>query len=158
MFREMRRSKQAMTEEECIALLTSAKRGVLSVTGDDGYPYGTFLNHYYDPESGKLYFHSGKVGHRVDAFRRDAKASFTCIDDGRQEPGEWFLRFRSVVVFGHVEEVTDREEVYRLARLLSYKFIQDDAHIDEEIRKSGPATLMFALVPEYMTGKHIKEE
>ena len=158
MFREMRRLKQAMTEEECIAVLKESKRGVLSVIGDDGYPYGTYINHYYDPESGKLYFHGGKVGHRIDAFRKDNKASFTCIDDGVQLEGEWFLRFQSVVVFGHIEEVKDREETYRLARLLSYKFTTDEAYIDHEIQHDGPGTLMYALVPEHITGKHIKEQ
>ena len=157
MFREMRRPKQAMTEEECIALLKESKRGVISVTGDDGYPYGTYINHYYDPESGKLYFHGGKVGHRIDAFRRDSKASFTCIDDGVQMDGEWFLRFRSVVVFGRIEEVKDREETYRLARLLSCKFTNDEDYIAYEIEHDGPGTLMYALVPEHMTGKRIKE-
>ena len=36
MFREMRRKQQALTEEECLALLKGEKRGVLSVLGDDG--------------------------------------------------------------------------------------------------------------------------
>ena len=69
MFRKMRREKQAIPEEECIRILKEEKRGVLSVIGDDGYPYGTPINHYYSDEDGRIYFHGGKVGHKVDAMR-----------------------------------------------------------------------------------------
>ena len=40
MFRPMRRIKQQLDEREAWEVLRSAKRGVLSVIGDNGYPYG----------------------------------------------------------------------------------------------------------------------
>ena len=40
MFRDMRRQKQTISAEECVELLKSETRGVLSMIGDDGYPYG----------------------------------------------------------------------------------------------------------------------
>ena len=45
MFRKMRRIKQQITEDECIRILKENPRGVLSMIGDDGYPYGIPLNH-----------------------------------------------------------------------------------------------------------------
>ena len=47
MFRKMRRFKQQLSDEECIAGLRSETRGVLSMLGDDGYPYGIPMNHWY---------------------------------------------------------------------------------------------------------------
>ena len=35
MFREMRRKRQQITEEECIRILTHEKRGALAVHGDE---------------------------------------------------------------------------------------------------------------------------
>ena len=67
MFREIRRIRQKMTEEECIEVLKNETRGVLSVTGLEGYPYGMPMNHWYDEETGKLWFHGGKFGHKIDA-------------------------------------------------------------------------------------------
>ncbi|MBQ7613245.1 MAG: pyridoxamine 5'-phosphate oxidase family protein [Spirochaetaceae bacterium] len=61
MFRPMLRIKQQITEVECIAILKSEKRGVLSLIGDEGYPYGLPLNHFYDERDGKIYFHGAKV-------------------------------------------------------------------------------------------------
>ena len=37
MFRKMRRCKQQLPAEECVAILKREKRGVVSVPGDDGY-------------------------------------------------------------------------------------------------------------------------
>ena len=157
MFREMLRRKQQLTQEECIDILKHEVRGVLSVLGDDGYPYGMPLNHYYCEEDGKLYFHGGKIGHKIDALRRENKASFCVYDQGYQQEGEWFLRIRSVIVFGTVDFITDQEIIADISRRLSCKFTQDEQYIEDEIRHFGPGTLLLALTVEHMTGKLVKE-
>ena len=157
MFREMLRKKQQLTQEACIEILKKEPRGVLSVLGDDGYPYGMPMNHYYCEEDGNIYFHSGKNGHRVDAMKHCDKASFCVYDGGFRRKGEWALNINSVIVFGRIELIEDQEKIYKIARLLSYKFTNDEEYIEREIQKSGPGTMMFALVPEHMTGKLVKE-
>ncbi len=139
-------------------MLKTAKRGVLSVIGDDGYPYGLPINHYYDEETGKLYFHSGKTGHKIDALRASDKASFCVMDEGERMEGEWWLTFRSVVVFGRVSFVEDYDEAIEISRRLSCRFTDDGAYIEREIVQSGPAVLVFSLTPEHMTGKRVREK
>lgn len=156
-FRELVRKKQQLSQEECIALLQQERRGVLSVLGDGGYPYGLPMNHYYCPEDGKLYFHSGMTGHKVDALRRNSRASFCVCEPGQSQPGEWALDVRSVVVFGRVELVEDWERAMEMTRRLSERFTDDAAYIAREIEQSGRHTLCFALVPEHMTGKRVHE-
>ncbi|MBO6054535.1 MAG: pyridoxamine 5'-phosphate oxidase family protein, partial [Oscillospiraceae bacterium] len=78
MFRELQRKKQQLPMEECIRILKEEPRGVLSVLGDDGYPYGMPMNHYYSEEDGRIYFHGGRTGHKIDAIRRCNKVSF-CV-------------------------------------------------------------------------------
>jgi Predicted flavin-nucleotide-binding protein len=157
MFREVARKKQIIPREECIELLINEPRGVLSVLGDDEYPYGMPMNHYYCEEDGKIYFHGGKKGHKIDAISRHDKASFCVYDNGFRNPGEWALNIRSVIVFGRIEIVEDMDKVIRISRLLSYKFTNDEAYIEHEISNDGPRTLMFALVPEWITGKIVNE-
>ncbi len=157
MFRKMIRHKQQLTEEACICILKEERRGVLSVLGDDGYPYGMPLNHYYCEQDGKLYFHSGMQGHKIDAIKRHDKASFCVYDKGVRKDGDWALNIKSVIVFGRIELIEDRETVYRIARELSRKFTNDENYINEEIKRAGSRTLMFALVPEHMTGKYVNE-
>ena len=157
MFRPMLRSKQQLSDPECIDILKNEPRGVLSVLGDGGYPYGMPLNHYYCEQDGKLYFHGGKKGHKIDTLRNNDKASFCVYDSGFRREGEWALNIRSVIVFGRVEFIEDQERVYEISRALSRKFTNDETYIENEIRRSGPGTLMFALIPEYMTGKLVNE-
>ena len=157
MFRNVARSKQKLSEEECIGILRQEKRGILSVKGDNGYPYGMPMNHFYNPEDGRLYFHCGKDGHRTDSLRKDDRASFCVYDSGYRNEGEWALNIRSVIVFGRIEEITDRERIMKVSRMLSYKFTDDSEYIEREIERFLDATMMFALVPEHMTGKIVKE-
>ncbi len=157
MFREMTRIKKKIPPEECIRILKQELRGVLSVIGDDGYPYGMPLNHYYNEDDGKIYFHSGRQGHKIDAMRRDAKASFCVMDKGYRDEGEWALNIKSVIIFGHLKEINDTDVIIEMSRRLSRKFTDDEEYIEDEIRKFGKQTFMFALVPEHISGKLVKE-
>ena len=157
MFRPMLRKKQQLSEAECIEVLTTQLRGVLSVLGDGEYPYGMPINHYYCEEDGKIYFHGGEKGHKIDALRRHDKASFCVYDEGFRREGDWALNIRSVIVFGRVEFIEDREKTYDISRRLSRKFTSDEAYIDNEVARAGSHTLLFALVPEHMTGKLVNE-
>ena len=157
MFREIRRIRNKLSHEECIELLEKELRGVLSVLGDDDYPYGMPLNHYYCPEDGRLYFHGGMTGHRVDAVRRHDKVSFCVYDQGFRREGEWALNIKSVIVFGRMEEVKDTDKCNEIYWRLSRKFVDDDTYTREEIARSGGHTMLLALVPEHISGKIVNE-
>ena len=158
MFRPMARIREQIPEEECIDILKTQLRGVLSVLGEEDYPYGIPLNHYYCEENGKIYFHGGMKGHRIDAMRRHDKASFCVIDDGRPEKeGDWARRVRSVVVFGRLETVEDHDRAIEITRQLCYKFTDDTEYIEKEIKGSEARTMVVCLTPEHMTGKTILE-
>ena len=87
MFRKLLRHKQQLSDSECIEILKSEPRGVLSVMGNGGYPYGLPIDHWYCEENGKLYFHCGKIGHKLDAIRSWDKVSYCVMDSGTPEEG-----------------------------------------------------------------------
>ena len=157
MFREITRRKQALSKEECIRLLIEEKRGVLAVQGDDGYPYALPINQYYDEETGNIYFHSGKFGHKIDSIRKCDKASFCVYDRGFLKPGEWPLNIKSVIVFGRIHVVDDTERTADLARKLSYKFVDDEEYIEDQIDTLINVTALIELIPEHITGKLVNE-
>ena len=103
MFRELIRKNKKLPENECIDILRSEKRGILSVNGDNGYPYGMPMNHFYNDDDGVIYFHCGKVGHRLDSIKKNNKVSFCVYDSGYRNDGEWALNIKSVIVFGRIE-------------------------------------------------------
>ena len=53
--------------------------------------------------------------------------------------------------------VEDHEEAMRICRMLSLKFTDDHTYIEEEIRRSGPGTVVWRLTPVHMTGKWVEE-
>ena len=157
MFRELVRKKKQISNEDCLELLKSERRGVLSVIGDEGYPYGTPMNHFYNEEDGNIYFHCGKLGHRLDALRACDKASFCVYDKGYAEEGDWALKVKSVIVFGRVEIIDDAGAIADITARLSRKFTQDEDYIANEIKNHGHLTLLLRLKPEHICGKLVTE-
>ena len=157
MFREIVRKKQKLEKTEIIQILKTEKRGVLSVCGDDGYPYGLPINYWYDEENERIYFHSGKRGHKVDAISTNDKVSFCVYDKGYKKDGEWALNIKSVIVFGRMRVVEDEKRALEIFRKLSLKFTDDIEYIDSEIQKYANATLCYELRPEHITGKIVNE-
>jgi nitroimidazol reductase NimA-like FMN-containing flavoprotein (pyridoxamine 5'-phosphate oxidase superfamily) len=157
MFRDLIRKNKQLSTEECVRVLETEKRGVLSVIGDHDYPYGMPMNHWYNEEDGKIYFHCGKIGHRLDALKRNSKVSFCTYDQGYRTPDHWALNVKSVIVFGRMEIVDDPDRIVEITTKLSRKFIQDEAYIKAEIEPHLRGTLLLALTPEHMCGKLVNE-
>lgn len=108
MFREMRRKRQLLSKEDTQKILYQGTSGVLAVSGDDGYPYAVPLSYVYDGE--KIYFHSAKSGHKLDAIVKNPKASFCVIDQDNIVPDEYTTYFRSVIVFGTIHILHDEAD------------------------------------------------
>jgi nitroimidazol reductase NimA-like FMN-containing flavoprotein (pyridoxamine 5'-phosphate oxidase superfamily) len=157
MFREVARKKQSLDMGRMIEILKQEKRGVLSVHGENGYPYGVPMNFWYNEENGYLYFHSGKKGHKIDGINANNKVSFCVYDQGFQREGEWSLNISSVIVFGEMVVVEDFEKAVDVFRRLSLRFTSDMDYIDSEIEKFAQATLCYELRPQHMTGKIVNE-
>jgi len=77
-FRQMRRKRQQLSEEESIGILQKATAGTLALLGDNDYPYAVPISYVYN--NGNLYFHSALSGHKVDAICKCDKASFCVIE------------------------------------------------------------------------------
>lgn len=157
MFRELVRKNKKLSMEECVSILKAEKRGVLSVNGDNGYPYGMPMNHFYNEEDGRIYFHCGKVGHRLDALKRDNKVSFCVYDNGYCNEGEWALNVKSVIVFGKIEIIEEQNKIAEVTARLSRKFTDDEEYISSEIEKFARHTLLLELTPEHICGKTVQE-
>ncbi|MCR5545608.1 MAG: pyridoxamine 5'-phosphate oxidase family protein [Lachnospiraceae bacterium] len=157
MFREMRRIKQKISEEECVRVLKEQKRGVLSVLGDDGYPYGMPINQWYCEKDGHIYFHGAKSGHKIDAIRNCDKVSFCVYDEGYRKEGDWALNINSVIVFGRLHEVTDENKKRMICEELTRKFTDDEAYLEHEMEHFFKNVNCLELIPEHMTGKLVNE-
>lgn len=157
MFRKMRRFKQELSLNECTDILKNEPRGVLSVLGDDGYPYGMPMNHWYNEVDGRLYFHGAKSGHKIDAIRNCDKVSFCVYDKGYRKEDEWALNIRSVVVFGRMNIVEDKNKIEEICTNICGKFTDDVGYAEKELLNFGSEVLCLELYPEHITGKLVNE-
>lgn len=155
MFRDLTRKKQKLSEMECKEILKQEVRGVLAVNGDNGYPYALPINFYFDEESNKIYFHSGKVGHKLDAIANSDKVSFCVYDNGYHKDGHWSLNIRSVIMFGRIHIVDDWSD--ELMVNFCKRFTDDTGYIYDEIEKYKSNTVVLCLEIEHMTGKLVNE-
>ena len=158
MFRDMRRRKQGLSEDEITRILTEQKRGVLSVHGEDGYPYGLPMNFLYDPVEGRIYVHSAKSGHKIDAIAADNRVCFTTWDDGVLDEDGWSYHVKSVVAFGRAELVQDERTTYEKARALGEKYFPTEEYVEDEMRKAASRVQMISITIDHVTGKSVHEQ
>lgn len=151
MFRKMRRHKQELTQEECISILKAEPRGVLALLGDEDYPYAVPMSHVY--VDGKIYFHGAKEGHKRDAVKSYDKASFCVVDKGIKKEDEWWYTFKSVIVFGKIRTLNDKNEKIEKLRHLGNKFFPTPQDTENEIKRLLDKTEVFELTIEHLSGK-----
>lgn len=153
MFREIRRNReQILSKKDCLDILRECNCGVLSLLGDDNYPYGVPLN--YVLSEGKIYFHCAKEGHKIDAIQKNEKASFTVIDSDKVIPEEFTTYYRSVIVFGRAELLNDPQKkktaLLNLIKKYSPNFIQEGSEV---IEKFFDAVQVIEFSIEHISGK-----
>lgn len=152
MFREMRRKERQLSNEITEKILAGCTNGVLSVIGDDGYPYGVPVSYAY--ADGKIFFHCAKEGHKVDAIKNNPKVSFTVIAQDDVIPQEYGTDFASVIAFGKASFIEDPEEILQSHIHIIEKYSKDyyDGGI-EYFNKARAAMRMVRIDIEHLTGK-----
>ena len=155
MFREMRRKRQKLEDAEAQAVLAAATSGVLSLVGDDGYPYGVPLSHAY--VDGRLVFHGSVKGHKLDAMRANPKASYTVVRQDQVVPEEYTTYYRSVIAFGRMRVLEGDEKLAALRQLGERFWPGHPVELEAEIAPRLAHMTVFVMEIEHLTGKQAKE-
>lgn len=155
MFREMRRKKQLLTQEESEKILREARTAMLGLEGDDNYPYVVPVNYAY--VDGKIYFHGAKSGHKIDAIMRNDKVSLCVVQHDELVAEELTTYFRSVTVFGRARILENDDEKLAAAQKFGMRFYPDKDRVDNEIRHEWAALCVVEITPEHITGKEAIE-
>ena len=153
MFREMRRFKQALSEEECIKILESQNTGVLAVNGDGGYPYAVPMSYIY--ADGKIYFHSAKSGHKNDAIANNPKVSFCVTEKDEILSKDFTSSFRSVIAFGEARIIDSDEEKFRIMQSYTDKYSPHEPkeNADKKISARFAAVTIIEMKVQHLSGK-----
>lgn len=153
MFRPMRRSERELEQEQVNEILNSSNWCILSVNGDDGYPYGVPMNYAYI--DGKFYMHgTAQSSHKAEAIQKCSKVCITVVSQHELEAAKFAEHFTSVVVFGRARVIFDEEDKKR-ALLKMMRCIAPQI-ADEAVKHCGGTLknmIMIEVIPEFITGK-----
>lgn len=181
-FYPMRRHKQQLSQEKCFEILEKGSSGTLALLDKQGFPYSVPLSYVFFPgkavevqiaESqilhpngekpasaetqdnlGSIYFHSALEGHKIDAIRNCAKASFCVIAADDVIPEKFTTAYRSVIVFGEVRVVKDDTNRKLGLELLGRKYSPNfEEAMQSEIANAFDRTAIIELKIEKITGK-----
>lgn len=155
MFREMRRKEEQMEQKETLELLKRNGSGILSTIGEDGYPYGIPVNYVYWNDA--VYIHGAKKGHKVDNLQFSQKVSFCVVDHEKVSPEKMTTYFESVILFGSVSSVSEKEKEEALLQIV-YKFSPDFIEKGKNmIQKMAERTQVYRIHIDHITGKAKRE-
>lgn len=129
----------------------------MSVLGNDNYPYTIPMNFYYSENEHKIYFHGAKDGHKIDSIKKHDRVSFCVYDKGVLVKGKKGLNYKSVIVFGRIKILEDREKTIHICRLLANQFKFDKNYIEDEIKNFTKFVMVLELTPEHISGKLVNE-
>ena len=160
MFRQMRRGKQLLSVEDTIAVLNRGTNGILACLGDEDYPYAvpiSYVFHQDNHHQDKIYFHSAKAGHKIDAIGKHPKVSLAVVDEDTIVSAEYTTYFRSVIVFGRAR-IVEGEEWHQGFAALVEKYSGDQPEEAKQKEISGcTQSLIIAIDIEHMSGKEAIE-
>jgi len=108
MFRKVKLKDRAVDDEKAIKILLKGSYGVLSTTGEDGYPYGVPLNYIYFDNC--ICFHSAQQGHKLENIKFNEKVSFCVVTCSDVLANKFDTDYESAIAFGRANAVTDASE------------------------------------------------
>ena len=151
----MRRGKQLLSMEDTAAVMERCTNGVLACLGDEDYPYAVPLNYIYLND--KIYFHSAKVGHKIDAITKNPKVSFSVIDEDTIVSEKYTTNFRSVIAFGKAR-IVEGDEWLEAFKALVEKYSGDQPEeANHMIIARCTRAYIVAIDVEHITGKEAIE-
>jgi nitroimidazol reductase NimA-like FMN-containing flavoprotein (pyridoxamine 5'-phosphate oxidase superfamily) len=151
----MRRGKQLLSQEDTLAVMARCTHGVLACMGDEDYPYAVPLSYVYF--NNIIYFHSAKMGHKIDAMMKNPKVSFSVTDEDKIVSEEYTTYFRSVIAFGKAR-FAEGDEWVNAFKALVEKYSGDQPE-EAKIKEISGCTQSYiiAMDVEHITGKEAIE-
>ena len=120
----MRRADRAASPEAILEILHEADYAVLSLNGTDGLPYGVPLSYAIEQtqEGLCMYFHAAVDGYKLECLNAQPNAHCVVVSRVSTIPEKFSTAYRSVMLEGLVEPLTEEEEKLHGLLLLTTKY------------------------------------
>jgi nitroimidazol reductase NimA-like FMN-containing flavoprotein (pyridoxamine 5'-phosphate oxidase superfamily) len=125
-YAKMRRRGRAVTDEKWIrSFLHRAPYGTLAIARDD-QPFLNFMAFVYEENEQAVYFHTALKGRTRTIIEKNPRVCFGVAEIGRFYPGKTAMEFSneyaSVMVYGTVEIIDDRDRAWQALQMLMDKY------------------------------------
>lgn len=157
MFRAMRRSRQAMPQEECAAVLERGMPGVLALAGDGDYPYAVPISYVYTNR--KLYFHCAKSGHQAGCHRALPQGVLLCGGPGSGGASGVYHPLPQRYRVWDDPGLEDDREKQAAIEALAVKYAPEDSveHRERYIQQDWASVCLRRWAIDHLSGKEERE-
>src|ERR1700745_1835870 len=153
----LRRADLAMTSEEILRALDRGFAGRLATVSEDGYPYCVPMLYVWADDRVFLHCTSAR-GHLQPTPRREPRVCFELdepdevFDYGRFECDSG-LAYSSVILFGRIRVVDERDVKQRFCEMLMQKYGKPDTGRPKGFFPRLDIITVYAITVERITGK-----
>lgn len=138
----LRRKEKEITDLTEIEKIIENGKYITLALSKDNQPYVLTLSYGYDKLNRIFYFHTAKIGMKIDFIKANPKTCATIIENLGYEIGDCNHHYKTVVIFGTLKIVEDIEEKkHGLDVMFTHlegnsdemkkKFIKDNADYDK---------------------------
>lgn len=138
--RDMRKASRRKDAAWALEVFDRAPYVTVSMTRDDGTPYGLPLSLARADEK-TFYFHCAHEGEKIDCILKNPVVSLSavsqCSPRYEVEKNNFTEYYRSAIALGHAERVTDENEKVLALKLICERFLSRYMdHFEEAINRS----------------------
>ena len=153
---DIRRQDRLLDETRAIEILKSAEYGVLSLSDEDGQPYGIPVNYVWDGDN-KIYIHCAPEGKKLRILEKNNKISFCVVGRTNLLPSKFTTEYESIILSGSASTGLSDDEKHHALSLLIDKLSPNDKVIGEKYaEKSFHRVDIIRLDIEQWSGKSKK--
>ena len=93
-----------------------------------------------------------------DSIEKHDKVSFCVINKGVKAENDWWYTFKSVIVFGRMRTIKDRDIKIEKLTHFGNKFFPNEEMTKSEIDRLLDVTELYEITIEHMSGKVVEEK
>lgn len=143
-----------INEEAAYNIIKTQNLGVISMIDETNRPYGVSINYAYDELENCLYFHTLRVGRKINALKINPNISMLIIKNPQIQPRRFITHYESVILEGSVSFIDGSEEKKDKLRFLCDQLCPGVLDRRESvIEQYLPALYMGKITIDHISGK-----
>jgi len=153
---DIRRQDRLLDEKRATEILKSSEFGILSISDENGQPYGIPVNYVWNGDN-KIYIHCAPEGKKLRILDKNNRISFCVVGRTNLLPSKFTTEYESIILSGSASRGLSDDEKHHALTLLLDKLSPNDKEVGEKYaEKSFHRVEIIRLDIEQWSGKSKK--